>query len=276
MTKNRVQPHLLVLLLLMWAISCRPYHPVSSEQAEINLSWHMDYGAILIYGRCTNKSNSSLSRLRVFYVTETTEGGAGPEGVFYIDSGSLGPGEGVDFGHKLETDVGLKLSSWRVVAERPYMGLIRIVLIGLLMAGGLAWQIPIIFKDFSDSSKGPTRVLPPVIVSVVLLLGVAVHSTLSVLDDHAQLKWWFVPLTFGKVLVLCLLIITQSYFAPVAAAFVLSCCAYNWLTDGRLHEIPVIQTTFGWALSGVPEPVGVAYVILVTLYAIGASLWDGV
>jgi hypothetical protein len=283
MTRNRVQPQrssllLLLLLPLMWAISCRTYHSLSSEQAEVNLSWHMydKNSVLLIYGKCRNKSNTSLSRLRVTYVTETTEGGAGPSGIFYIHSGPLAPSEGVDFSHELKTKTRLKLSNWSVVAERPYMGLIRIALIGLLMAGGLAWQILITSKDISDSSRGPTRILPPIIVSVVLLLGVVVHSTLSVLDDQSQLEWWFVPLSFGKAVVLSLLIVAQSYLGPVVTAFVLSCCAYFWLTDGRLHDIPVIQTTFEWALNGTPESIVIAYVILVTLYAIGGSLWDGV
>jgi len=263
-------------LLLISAIACVPYHPISSKQVEVNVIAYMDDGDLLISGKCANQSNISLPGLRLSYVTETSEGKAGPNGMFYIYSGSLYPAQGAEFSYRVKTKEVLKLSSWNIVAERPYMGLTRVVLIGLLMAGGLAWQIPIMFKDFSHSSKGPTRVIPPVIVSIILLLGITVHSILNVLDGHSQLEWWFVPLSFGKAVVLGVLLIAQAYFGPIAVGFILSCCTFYWLTDGRLHEIPVIQATFDWALSGTPEPVGVAYVILVALYAVGGSLWDGV
>lgn len=274
--RARLRGVCLLSMLFMSTASCVPYHDISSDEAEVNIASRMDYGALFISGQCANRSDISLPRLRISYVTETVEGTAGPSGMFYIYSGSLNPGRMVDFSHRVKTEKILKLSSWRVVAERPYMGLARIVLIGLLMAGGLAWQIPVMFRDFSNSSKGPTRVIPPIIVSIVLLLGVTVHSLLNVLDDHSQLKWWFVPLGFGKALVLGVLLVVQVYFGPIFVAFMLSCCTFYWLTDGRLHEIPVIQATFHWALSGTPEVVGVAYVILVALYSVGGSLWDGI
>jgi hypothetical protein len=148
----------------------------------------------------------------------------------------------------------------------------KIILVGLLMCGGIAWQVYLISEH--DDRDGPVRVIPAAVAAGVLFLGVFVVSLIELLDDRKSTSLGLAAANVGRVALLGVSLVVKSYLAPLTAAFTLSCVVYFFFTYGELRVIPFVQGVFDWAFSGGPKWVSWTYTAVVSTYALGAAIHD--
>ncbi len=148
---------------------------------------------------------------------------------------------------------------------------LQIVLVGILMVGGLAWQVALLRKD---DAAVPQRVVPTMVIALVLAVGVAGVSTLGFFDETRRLTFFAVVGNVFRATALGGFLIFKSYLAPLVTAFVASSLIYGYMTYGAFQPVPIIQSAFEWALSGAPHWLSWAYVICTSLYMLGCSVHD--
>ena len=156
-------------------------------------------------------------------------------------------------------------------SESPTERILKVVLVGLLVLGGIVWQVYLIQQD---EDEAPTRVIPAGIAGAILCLGVIVVSVIEIVDSRRELSVWTALTNTGKVGVLAISLLVKSYFAPITASLTLSCVVYFLVTYGELKTIPLIQGLFDWTFAGAPRWVSWTYVSLLTLYSLGGAIHD--
>ena len=106
----------------------------------------------------------------------------------------------------------------------------EVVLIGIFMVAGLAWQGFVIAKDFEDD--GPRRLYPPLAVGAVVLVGGIVWGVLRLCDDKAPYHFIDFMVTCGKSTLFFVVINAKSYLGPVFLATTAEVCVYHLFAYG--------------------------------------------
>ena len=152
------------------------------------------------------------------------------------------------------------------------LGILKVLLIGVISAGGIYWQYYLIGEK--DAQDGPRRMIYASIAALIFVGGIAVATAVGVFDDGRRVSLSTVLANSGKATVLGLAFLLKSYLAPIFAAFSLSCVVYFLLTYGELHSLPLVQALFDWVFSNAPKWVGGVYAVAVGVYSLVVSFTD--
>lgn len=154
------------------------------------------------------------------------------------------------------------------------MNIPAVVLVGILIAIGGAWQFHLIMEVDDWSDGPPRRVIFPLLFSSVLMLGVIGYEFLEVIDSGASLWSMPPPIRSGKCLAMGVLLCAKAYLGPAYAAAILSYEAFQWLVHGHFDSVPVISSILSWVFEAAGRGMADIYVVVTVLLSLGGSLWD--
>ena len=151
----------------------------------------------------------------------------------------------------------------------------EIIVIGLLAIGGVFWQI-YLFEQDSYRDAPPIRVLIPVVLGGIALVGLIVHGLIANLGDTRSAYEW--SDMFGnawKVIVLTFTFTVKTLFGPVFTALAVIMVCYFLFEYGEFRIWKFVQAFFDWAFSRAPQWVEQLYIAILLLTAIGGSIAEG-
>lgn len=273
---------LAVLALLLCAILALPavihpfYHPHKDQVTLENI--HSEFRGdhvVMVSGMIKNLTSEPISYARITFYFHNSKGElVATSSLFAVGGERLMPGESREYERIVEDlPLDVKEVDSSIAVEWSLMRFFKVVIIGLLMATGIVWQMHLFAKD-SRSVDFPDRMKPAVAVAIVMFLGIVIYTVIAQNDPASTLPWWMFLANAGKAIVLAAVILGQAFLAPIVGAYVLSWTAYHWLTYGEFHSIPIIQTAFEWALAGAPPWAGNLYACLTTCGGFGGAIHD--
>jgi len=150
---------------------------------------------------------------------------------------------------------------------------IELILIGLLTIGGIYWQIFLIDRD--NAYDFPNRIIVPIIIGIITLVGLLVHGFIANLADNRSVYTWgdmFSNLL--RALVLFISFTIKSYLGPIFTTLALIMCIYFLFEYNEFRVWKFVEVFFDWIFSKMPNWIEVVYTITLIIVAVGGSLVD--
>lgn len=130
------------------------------------------------------------------------------------------------------------------------MNVIEVILIGIVMLVGLAWQVAVLDK--------PGRLAVSGVVSAIIFVGTVVIATIRFFDHSSfGVGDWFGWI--GKSIVFVIVCNVKSYLAPVVFTSVVSYAIYSLFESSHVKLLPVISVVLDWLFGKMPGWVEVLY-----------------
>ena len=153
---------------------------------------------------------------------------------------------------------------------------IEIVLIGAIAVGGIAWQI-YLFDEDGYRDDPPLRVLVPLILGGVSILGLVIHGLIANLGDaRSYYDWGDMFSNLWKVIVLFVAFTIKSFFGPIFTALTLIMVCYFLFEYGEFRVWKFVKAFFDWVFSMMPSWIETLYIVLLLIVGVGGSIVDGV
>jgi len=146
---------------------------------------------------------------------------------------------------------------------------LEIFIIGILGLFGLFWQFRLL-----ESSENE-RMLPAVLLSLVIILGVFIRGIIAIfLDGHSDYEWDHFGMDMLKVIVLSLSFNIKTYLGPIFCAFTLGTTVYFLFETGEFHTVGFIKSFMYWIFQGLDAWVKQLYAVVSFLIVFGGSIYD--
>ena len=141
------------------------------------------------------------------------------------------------------------------------MSFVGIIVVGLPITIGIAWQFMLFSRDFNNK-KTPTRIKFSLFICAVLIFGIFAYSTFTILDEQQTVDLWFAIGAFFKACVLGFMFLIASWLGPLYIGVLAAWGAYNVYVGSDFSHIPVLTFLVNWAFESAQAGVAIAYVVL--------------
>lgn len=134
---------------------------------------------------------------------------------------------------------------------------------------------------------GLRRLLVPIVISAVLLIGALVYNSASLFDpNYKAASSWLLPyekqfdiplaihkidivsLNLSKVCVLTLSLLLKTYLGPIITGYVFSAELYSVFVYGKFQPIPILTSILDWVFEGFPFWASSLYLVIQVTYNI--------
>lgn len=155
------------------------------------------------------------------------------------------------------------------------MRALAVVVLGLIAIGAVVWQIHLFNGDIRRRRLLPVRLVVPLVVGGVILVGFFIHGLFLVFDPaHPEASITLVGWQLLKAALLTLALLLKSYFGPTWVGISAGAAAYRWFEHGQWELWAFLDPLLDWVFDGTVHWLKVAYLTLTTLYVLGASVYE--
>jgi hypothetical protein len=154
------------------------------------------------------------------------------------------------------------------------MDSLPVIIIGIVGLVSIGWQVILIERD--QGGDFPKRVASGLIVSAIIIIGVTFYSSYRLFFDSAVKDYSVLSAAkgIGLAVVFGFLFTVKSYFGPLVLGYVAGYSVYMFFEHDVLVVAPVVKWLLGLLFSNMPQWLGMAYTVVLSLYLIVVSGLD--
>lgn len=148
---------------------------------------------------------------------------------------------------------------------------VEYLLIGIILASGLAWQKFLFEKDKYNSTK---RIEIARIFTLVIMLGLGGHGMIALFDDRAFYTVEDLFDNLFKAGIFSLAFVIKAWLAPLLLTATIAVALYHLFEYQELQAIPLLSAFLDWVFSALSKWLEALYIIALGLYAFSTAIYD--
>ncbi|MEM9824708.1 MAG: hypothetical protein AAF985_26710, partial [Bacteroidota bacterium] len=129
---------------------------------------------------------------------------------------------------------------------------LEFILLGGIAILGVVWQFYTFGKDL-DRTGQPIRVRAALTVSLVALVGIAVHGLIAIGDPRANIDWAMFQDDMVKSLMLFGVFIVKSWLGAIFTTITVLMGVYFFFEYGELRVWSLVYAFFDWFFVHLPH-----------------------